>query len=83
MERVTYKELRTFQGNVAFDRKHWWIEIKEAIAQIEGKKLSDRQLLRELQRYYSETQLDEIRQILQQAADMMGDNEPINFPPHP
>lgn len=62
------------------DRPHWWTEIKNLIRQIRDKGLSDRQLLRELRRRFTEEQLRQVRDAIRRAAERMGEDPP-DFPP--
>jgi hypothetical protein len=69
-------------GDPERDRPHWWKEIKGWIAQILSKGLTNKQLVRELLKKFSEGELQEIRQALQEAARRMGEKPP-DFPPLP
>lgn len=62
------------------DRSHWWKEIKNFLKQIKDKGLTDKQLLRELRKKFTDTQLTQIREALSRVAEMMGEGPP-NFPP--
>jgi hypothetical protein len=68
------------QNDPENDRPHWWREIKNFVRQIKDKGLSDRQLLRELRKRFSDEQLGEIRRALREVARRMGEDPP-NFPP--
>jgi Domain of unknown function (DUF4157) len=67
------------QGDPDRDRKHWWTEIKNFLQQIKDKGLSPRQLQRELLKKFTPEQLAEIREALQKAAEMMGEQPPFAF----
>ena len=65
------------------DDKHWWTEIKAFLKNVRSAigQASRKQVMRELQKRFTEEQIREIEQLLAKAAKMMGEGPPSFLPP--